>query len=397
MGIKAIVDWPGKILLSLSLVLLAVQCQRAPLPPLPAPSSRPALPVALLAPTSGELATFGRMLRNGSLMAFDEWNTRGGVLGHRLVAVDYDTDCAYKTAEQLTQQATREGHKFIIGPLCTQAAIAAAQVAQANQALMLAPAATHPLVTVSHSGQTRSTIFRASLAHPQQGQAAASFAVDQLSARQAAVLVGAGDDYSTALAEAFAQQFAVLGGAKVEQYAYHPGDPDFKPAFRAMAQAGAQVLYLPAPVSVVNRVTAQWRELGLSSQITLLGSDSWESPELDLKTSEGSYFTVHFFLEDGRPDTRAWAEAYQAKFAVAPTTLAALGYEATTILAAAIQAAAAVEVMPVAQTLEQSLFEGIAGPLTFDSQHNPRKSVPVVRVQGGRLVLASYVYPPRKQ
>ncbi len=392
--------WGVGLLVALSLLALAVQCNPSVVrsvdstPPLPPPPGGPALRIALLSPTTGELATFGRMLRNGSTMAFDEWNAQnGGVLEHRLEWVEYDTACDYELAGQTTQQAIAADFHFIIGPLCSGAAIAAAQVAEADMALMLAPTASHPLVTVNGEGQTRLTVFRASFAWPWQGQAAARFAHDQLRASKAALFFDPSDDYSQILVDSFSERFESLDGEIIYRATYSPTATDFKPALQASYEAGAELIYLPAPASVVNRVARQRRELSGSNSIALLGSDSWESAELDRAAAEGSYFTMHFFLEDQRPATREWAEAYKAIYAVEPTTLAVLGYEAALILASGIEQAGTFEVKTVAKTIEQGHFDGVTGPIRFDDQHNPLKPVLVAQIKNGQIIFSSLISP----
>jgi branched-chain amino acid transport system substrate-binding protein len=340
----------------------------------------------------GELATFGRSLGNGSVLAFDEWNSRGGVLGQRLEWTVYDAPCDFKAASQAAQHAVADGFHFIIGPLCSDAAIAVAQVVDENAetTLMIAPAATHPLVTVDGQGQTRSTVFRASYIYSLQARAAARFAAGTLHARRAALLVDPHDDYSTALAGAFSTEFAAQGGQIVYSAPYASTEPDFTQILQASGEAEAEVIYLPAAAPVVNRVAGQ---LGRSNPngLILLGSDSWDSAELDLAAAAGSYFTLHFFVEDNRPLTRQWTDAYKAAYAVEPDTLAALGYEAANILVTAIEQAGTFEIKTVAKTLAQGRFEGVAGPITFDPQHNPIKPAPVVQIKDGRIIFTTYV------
>ncbi len=371
---------------ALMLVLTACQPTSAlpqpPTPPLPPATPVNTLRVALLTPTSGEQATFGRMLRNGIIMAFDEWNSRGGVMGQRLEWLDYDTGCDFAAGEQAAQQAIAEGARFIIGPLCSEAAMGAAQILEANQAVLIAPAAVHPLVTVNREGQTRPTVFRAVTALPQQGQAAANFAFHQRQTRQAALLFNQNDDDAVRLAEAFAQQFTASGGKIVYQGSDTPTEADFGPTLQAVNQAGAEIFYLPAPADRVNPLAQQLQQAGLPRPLTLLGSDRWASPGLDLAAVNGGYFTPPFFLEDNRPETRRWADAYKATYAIEPTPLAALGYESASLLAQAIEQAGRSEVEPVSQALATGQFEGITGPISFDSQHNPRKPVPVVQITG---------------
>jgi branched-chain amino acid transport system substrate-binding protein len=393
--------WGLGLLLALSLLGLIPQCNLAELmvknnyPPLPLPPTGPTLRVALLLPTTGELAPFGRAMRNGAILAFDQWNSHGGVLGQPIEWTIYEATCDFETAQQAAQQALSDGIQFMIGPLCSEAAIAAASVieARADTALLLAPTATHPLVTVAGPGQTRSTVFQASYGFTFQGRAVARFAFETLKARRAAILLNPGDDYSAALSSAFAAEFAGQGGKIVYQVTYTAADTDFTAALQATAAAKATVLYLPGAVPEVNRVAGQLNQLRSAgpANLTLLGSDSWAGAELDLTATTGSYFPVHFFLEDQRPAVQQWAESYKASYAVAPDTLAALSYDAAALLMTAIQQTGAVEVKKVAQTLEQGRFEGVTGPIKFDSRHNPLKPVPIVQVKAGQLTFAGYV------
>src|SRR6185295_7210124 len=74
-------------------------------PALPPPVTGPTLRIALISTTAGELATFGRTLRNGIMLAFDEWNSRGGVLGQKVEGIVYDADCTFGAAQRAAQQA----------------------------------------------------------------------------------------------------------------------------------------------------------------------------------------------------------------------------------------------------------------------------------------------------
>ena len=47
--------------------------------------------VAILAPLSGDVATFGESTRDGVLLAIEEWNAKGGVMGKTIEAVVEDS------------------------------------------------------------------------------------------------------------------------------------------------------------------------------------------------------------------------------------------------------------------------------------------------------------------
>jgi branched-chain amino acid transport system substrate-binding protein len=347
--------------------------------------------VALLAPNLGELAPFGRMMRNGSLMAFEEWNSQGGVLGRRIEWVLYDTACQFDPAQQAVRQVIEDGLSFAIGPLCSDAAIAAAEVAESAGLLMISPTATHPLVTVDSQGQTRPTIFRASHSYDTQGQATAQFGRQTLAAETAAIISNPADGYARTLADAFAQEFARQGGQIVYQADYAAGTTDFAGQLNASLDAGAALIYLPAPVAVANQLAGQLESLDRppvssspQAEPVLLGSDSWDSPELDPAAAAGSYFFTHFAVSDANPLSQSWAAAYRSAYAVEADALAALGYDAAQLLLTAIQQAGTFDPAAVAEALEQGAFRGVTGTIKFDHRHDPIKPATIIHLEQGR-------------
>ncbi len=386
-------------ILSLTFLLAAAQCHTPPTPPLPTTPAGPYLRIALLSPTEGELTTFGRLARNGALLAFDEWNKNGGVLDHHIQWTSYDTQCDFESGQAAAQQAIAEGHTFIIGPLCSEAAVAAAAVAEAEQALLISPTGTHPLVTVNAAGQIRPTVFRTAYTWPYQAQAMALFAAD-LPATKAAVLSAPRDDYSALLANTFEETFTALGGQIVYQDTVMPGDPALSDKLSAISRAGATVLYLPVETDIVNQVGQALQQLGLAREsnpdgITLLGSDRWQPSELDYSVTNGSYFTTHFTVDNPRLQT--WAQSYKSTYAIEPEILAALNYDSATLLLNAIRQSQSFEIMAVVQTLEQKTFEGVTGPLNFDQQHNPLKPVPILRIDQEKSAFVGSIIPKKGQ
>jgi len=375
-----------------ALFIVAAQCSTgsAPsTPALPATPSGPLLEVAILSPTSGEMATFGRRLQNGIVMAFDHWNAQQGVAGYQLTWRFYDTNCDFETATQATQQAIAEGHRFIIGPLCSVAAVAGATVAEAEGALLIAPAATHPLVTVNGQGQLRPTVFRVAYAPPWQAQAAAQFAADDLSVKQAALLYPPGDDYALDLAQAFADEFTRQGGRLVFEAVVTPDSPDFSDNLAALRSSAAQFVYLPASPDFVNQVTPQLE----NKVIVFLGNDTWQSEQLDSTQIISGYYPLHFTTKDSRPSIQAWAESYRATYAVEPDTLAALGYDAAYLLAAAIKQAGSPDIERVIEVLETGTFGSVTGPISFDAHHNPLKPIPFVQIDANGINFTTVVSP----
>jgi branched-chain amino acid transport system substrate-binding protein len=292
-----------------------------------------------------------------------------------------------------------DGIRLFIGPICSEAAIGAALPLEIA-ALMISPTATHPLVTVDYQGQTRPTVFRISYSYEVQAQATAHFARAELGASRAALLAQPGDDYSTYLAEQFAQQFMAEGGQVVYRVAVSPGAGDLTNILTAIQQSGAELIYLPGTPAVVNQVAAKLQEPEFISSTSsanpvplLLGSDGWESDKLDLPLTEGSYFPVHYLSTEDRAIVQDWLTRYKAVYSVEPTTLAALSYDAANILAEAIAQAGSFEPAAIAEILEKTEFKVVTGPIRFDRNHNPIKPVSFVQVQNNSLVYITSINP----
>jgi branched-chain amino acid transport system substrate-binding protein len=200
---------------------------------------------------------------------------------------------------------------------------------------------------------------------PRQAQAAAQFAFDDLQATQAAILTTANLDYSATLADTFGQQFTALNGDIVYQQNIPADDGALAGTLTAIAETGAALIYLPVEANTAQRVAAQLKTLGLNN-IILLGSDSWDSPDLDHTIMAGSYYPAHFALDNENPVVTTWGEAYKTIYAIEPDTLAVLSYDAAVILLRAIEETNSLDPVQVSNTLTQTTFESITGPIYFD-------------------------------
>jgi branched-chain amino acid transport system substrate-binding protein len=168
-------------------------------------------------------------------------------------------------------------------------------------------------------------------------------------------------------------------------------DADFGAIIADLAKAEPEVLYVPDAYPVANRVGRQVQAQAFD--VTLIGSDVWDSGALDMEALDGAYFTLQYSRETPNPLAKAWAERYLSAFALEPDALAALGYDAASLLASAAESADSLAPEDIAHQLERMEFEGVTGRWRFDTQHNPVKPVVVVRVQEGRVVFHTIVQP----
>ena len=349
--------------------------------------------IAILAPLSGDVATFGQSTRDGAMLAVEEWNEDGGVLGRQIEVVVEDSQCSPEAAVSAANKVIdQDGVKFIIGEVCSSASIPISEIAAAKNVLQISPTSTNPSVTVNEDGSTKPTVFRACFIDPFQGAVGAKFAIDNLGAQTAAVFLDQGNDYVRGLAEVFIAEFEAAGGEVLVQETYTGDDQDFSAILTKVKDANPDVLYLPDYYTTVNPIAAQAKERGIEA--TLLGGDGWDSSDLDVVVTEWGYFTNHFSPADTRPIVQDFVAKYEAKYGSTPDALAALAYDATIILLQSMEAADSTDdPVKVAEAMASGTFPVVSGEISYDATHNPVKAAVVLKVEGGEVVYVDTVAP----
>ncbi len=356
------------------------------------------LKVAILAPLSGPVPTFGVSTRDGALMAIDEWNAKGGVLGMKIVPIVEDSQCtdvpAVNAANKVIDQ---DGVKYIIGEVCSKASIPVSEIANARGVIQVSPTSTNEDVTVDANGVTKPYIFRACFIDPFQGFVGAKFAMEKLGAKTAFIMLDQANDYVKGLAEAFEKTFTESGGTIVGKESYTATDADFSAILTKVADSKPDVVYLPDYYNIVNLVAKQAKEKGIN--VPFVGGDGWDSSDLDVVAAAGGYFTNHYSPEDPRPEVANFLKAYGEKYKdetgapKVPDALAALAYDATNMLLQAITEAGDADTDKVRVALENIRFNGISGTITMDSKHNPVKSAAILAVTESGVKFQDIVNP----
>ena len=137
------------------------------------------LKVAVLAPLSGPVPTFGVSTRDGALLAIDEWNAKGGVNGKKIMPIVEDSQCTPDPAVNAANKVIDQDKvNYIIGEVCSKASIPVSEIANAKKVIQISPTSTNPAVTVNKDGKTKDYIFRACFIDPFQGTVGAKFAYE---------------------------------------------------------------------------------------------------------------------------------------------------------------------------------------------------------------------------
>ena len=365
-----------------------------------APAAKPAgdLKMAVLAPLSGPVPTFGVSTRDGALMAIEEWNAKGGVNGQKIVPIVEDSQCTPDPAVNAANKVIDQDKvHYIIGEVCSKASIPISEIANAKKVVQISPTSTNTAVTVGADGKVKDYIFRACFIDPFQGTVGAKFALENLKAKTAFIMSDQSNDYVKGLAEAFEKAFVAGGGKIVGKENYTGTDTDFSAILAKVADAKPDMIYLPDYYNVVNLAAKQAKEKGITAPF--MGGDGWDSADLDKAAAAGGFYTNHYSPEDPRPEVQNFVKAYGAKYkddkgnAKVPDALATLAYDATNLMLNGIKAAGADDPTKVKDALAKISFDGVSGKVTFDGSHNPIKSATILEVTNDAIKFNSVVNP----
>lgn len=339
---------------------------------------------------SGAVASYGTNASNGALLAIEEINAAGGVLGKQLEPLS--RDCKSVPDEAMSVSAALVGEKIVaqIGPLTSGNVAGSTPVMMENQIPLLAPAATAVNVTVDEkTNKVRDFIFRVCYLDSDQGRRMANFALEDLGVKNAAIFGSTSDDYATGLAKYFKEEFTSKGGTIVAEEGFVNGDKDFRATLTKIKSANPEFIYVPGYYTEVAVLIKQAREMGITCPIG--GGDGWDSPDMVSVAGKdalnNTFFTNHYSVEDPDPAIQSFVKAYQAKYNKLPDSFAALGYDAAKLLADAIERAGEADPVKIKEALEATKdFPGITGSMSIDENHNPVKNIVVIEYKDGNLI-----------
>jgi hypothetical protein len=131
----------------------------------------------------------------------------------------------------------------------------------------------------------------------------------------------------------------------------------------------------------------------------LLGGDGWDSPDLWKLGGEAlknSYISNHYSADNPAPEIQNFVKAYQAKFSVAPDSLAALAYDAAKVLADAIKRAGGTDSAKLKDAINATKeFKGVTGSITLDASRNAVKPAVVLELSPAesKFTFKETIYP----
>lgn len=348
------------------------------------------IPVGEFASLTGTSASFGQSSHKGTVLAIEEINAAGGVLGKKINLITEDDQSQPGQPATIMRKFISQDHVVaVLGEVASSKSKEAAPICQQSQIPMISPASTNPDVT-----QVGDYIFRVCFIDPFQGTVMGKFALSK-GWKKVAVLTDVKQDYSKGLAEFFEKYFTAHGGTIVKNQEYSTADKDFRAQLTSIKASKPDAIFLPGYYGEVSLIARQAKQLGI--KVPMLGGDGWVGDSL-LKVAagslDGSFFSSHFSAEDKNPVVQNFVTKYKAKYGAVPDDMAALGYDSAVILAEAMKRAGTTDGPKLRDAIAETKgHEGVTGIITLNAQRDADKPAVIQSISGGAFHFLETVAP----
>jgi branched-chain amino acid transport system substrate-binding protein len=313
-------------------------------------------------PLTGPISWIGAHYLVGTELAVADLNAQGGVLGEQVRLISVDDACDTEQAVAAAQKLISDGVTFVVGHVCSGAAIAAAPLYEAAGVIMISASATNPRLTE----EGRANVFRVVGRDDQQGIIAGNYLAEHWGENRIAILHD-GEPYGAGIAAETRKQLSERGVSEVLYEQITPGQVDYSDVVSRLAAAGADVVYYGGYVPEAGLLIRQARDRDYDVQ--LVSADGLSSEDFWLiagTAGEGTLFTS-FRDPSGEPGAAAILEGARAR-QIEPNYRVLYSYGAVQAWAAAVESAGSLDFEAVSAALHSHEFDTVLGRIRFDAK-----------------------------
>lgn len=320
------------------------------------------------------------MNKQGIDLALAEINERGGVRGRPLRLVERDDEgIGTKAAAIAGEFVANRSIVAVVGHVTSGAMMAAAPIYQQGLAAIATTASSPDLSGVSEWA------FRVISSDSANGIDMARFATARGFKRVAILFEN--NSYGRGLADAFRRSYSgqIISIDPIPSN----GDASLEPYVSYLRVKAPDLVFVAGTDASGRTFLREAHRQALAS--AYMGGDGWTPLALDTAIAEGVFVGAPFSAEDPRTEAQKFVRAYREKYHEDPDGNAALAYDATMLLADAID-----KVGPSRAAIRDWLaglanatpHAGVTGPIAFrESGDVIGKGIVMTRVRRGSLAV----------
>lgn len=342
--------------------------------------------IGVLAPLTGEAASYGKSTKQGVDLAVSELNN-DKFLDKKIQIIYEDDKISAKDGVNALKKLIDSDHvPVVIGPFGSSVVLACAPVANQNKTVIISASATAD--SIANAGDY---VFRIVPPNSRQGQDIADFSFHKLKSKKAAIIFQ-NNDYGITLRDAFQKHFTQLGGKILGIESSEAGATNFRTQLTKLKAVQPEVIFYPQHYAEGTITLKQAKELGMNAKfITADGAMTQELLTVAGNAAEGAYFSS-MALGYGISDDLIMNlnTKFKAINNQEPDVYAAYYYEVTKIVAKAIKDsgydADKIKNALYAMTANNA-YKGVSGITSFDKNGEVNKSFYIYEAKKGKFEL----------
>jgi len=244
--------------------------------------------------------------------AFDDINAAGGINGHQVDVVMYDTEGdSAKGIDAFTRLVNDDNVLLAMGPTTSGVALAVIDLAKDYETVMITPQSTNTSITAEYGNEW---FFRNSVADIYHSYTLCDYIVEDLGLTKIAFMhetatlgLGQFENFTKRLKEKHG-----LDPVAVEEW--NEGDVDFKTQLLAVKAVEPEIIVFAGHEAELSIAVSQRLEVGIPADLPFAGFSSMSSADfygVAQQAAVGAIFTTTFSPTDTREDIAAFVNEYK--------------------------------------------------------------------------------------
>jgi branched-chain amino acid transport system substrate-binding protein len=349
--------------------------------------------IGIVAPLTGSQAAFGEALKNGYLIAVDEINAKGGVLGKKLELDFYDDQSKPEQAVQGVSKLADQDHvPILLGSFSSESTMAMIPAVTQREVPLIIPIALADNLLESKSPW----IFRVGASSADYARATVAFLKDN-GAPKTMAIVYENTNFGQSSMKAMAAAAQANGIHLVATESYEAKSPDYRAVLQRVKRANPEAIYFCSYLLDATTLMRQSQEIDLNPRYYTSAGTGFAIAEFPTAKGAGKNAEYTYAVMQWLPSAR-WAGSaefdteYLKRYNSHPTHHPMSAYTTLHVAARALNNAKSMDRAKLRDAIRSTnLSMTPFGPVKFDVSGQNQHPLMITQVQGGQFRV---VYPP---